>query len=297
MILEKLRITILVSVMISSCGSDGTTTNDPLNTHYDFAGDAPLQTSPESEGEESDVITPELLQQPAAFNSVEGATLEEFLSQLTLDEVFSDVIPDTAPVVASLPGSMFESTIAFVDDVARKALDGLNKKIEGGETISAEEQACFHEYDSGLGEPLLSLRCETRQIAFDDQLTLQTATYANTEECQNSLLAGNSEGCAVVQASISIAHIPIESSITSLPTTDSETFIDGFLENDVVSTVIQFGGTTDQTLNLKFSTLSISEDLECTYLLSTGQLLSQDKVESCAANMEQLTPDLQSVNL
>ncbi|MBX2883106.1 MAG: hypothetical protein KTR32_24345 [Granulosicoccus sp.] len=73
----------------------------------------------------------------------------------------------------------------------------LNDKLSSGQTLTEQEQSCIENLNIASGEQLKSVNCETPWVAADTILSVTSATFENTSQCDESLSLGSVEGCAL----------------------------------------------------------------------------------------------------
>lgn len=285
---------LLVGLLLSACGNEKNTDRIPINTSYDLSGAASSNDSLDTDLAQTPVpflIPPD---GPIAFTSAEAPDIDAFFTEND-DENQSNSIPNTAPVVATLPNSAFESTTQFADSLVRSLLTSFNERISSGEEISAAELDCFKGYDSSLGEPLVSLRCQTPLQVVSNRLQVSEASFANTVECKNDLLIGKSDNCFTAEVSFSITNSEIQSLETAQFPIDIDTRISSFINNEISAVYIQFGTTSSATLEIQYAQLQTPGQITCVYSLASGDLLDSEQTELCNTNADYLVSEIQKI--
>ena len=286
---------LIIGLQISACGTESASDRPPINTSFDLSAAPVSDVSVDEDILDSIDIPLTITDRPIDFTSSDAPDNDSIFGPDINDTTMPNSAPDTAPTVASQGDLSFVEITQFTDLLTRQLFIDFNERISAGEEFSSVEVECFNGYDSALGEPLVSLRCQELLQPQDRQIRLMHASFANTEACRSDLLIGKAENCAIAEALYYIEYSNGQVFASTSPSTDLDILLDEFLEDQTALASVEFGASDSNTLAVEFNVLQNSTDNVCHYALATGKLLDGEDREYCDSQAEQFIDELEKI--
>ncbi len=291
-------------VLSTACGSDSSPTDitgDSADTVAVSSTDEenralntqPNPFEPTSNGTDSELSTDEgpaddVQQDSPAPNLTDPESISPTVTEpanSTEDTSADNSVSTQPPVVELTPVALLFQEITLT---ALQPVLNLQRKLNSGESLTVDENACLGSWEPSLGTAVTAIDCENPLTVNSPILQVSSATFDDDSACQNAIRDGNGEGCKLIASSIEIRVQWIPRSLNSAgekthaPITDTQLNVlstDQALEAmanivPLAGTRISFDRQTDTATLGHTSTLTGA--FQCHYRISDAREIFTD---------------------
>ena len=207
-------------------------------------------------------------------------TLEEMgnIEILSQDPITSDA----AMLIPNFPaGSDTERLLIGINQQVASTLLALNASLSEGTDLTEQQDECLASYDPAAGQQLLEIICMQPLATGDVPIYVEQASYYDTDECNAALFNGNTDGCLLESARLSIPTqwvIP-ESATDSSTTTPAR-------PQPIAGVEVFYALNNTEYLRLESTEAALTGVFRCDINLRSNESTATEFVQSCASTIE-----------
>ncbi len=156
----------------------------------------------------------------------------------------------------------------------------LNAKLQSGVELNGDEAACSSDFDPAAGRQLTAIDCTNPLNVYNSKIQLSTASFGDTDSCQQALLNASGEQCQLEQSTFTLPIEWVQGPDSSPSQIGTATPIAG--------AIVNYNSSLDQILTLEPSS-SVTAPFFCEINLATASIIDNDsQIGNCQQEVDHL---------